>query len=150
MAKKNNKNKFKNQKNNTNKYHKHIKNVFVTEGMYSTYTFFTLGKKLFIYSSQNKEQVFEIVDLVANKQQLREDLSRPMALEVIQLKTQNRLRDFQQYFLPSMEEIHEDFWDEICREQEESLSEKKRKMFDIAVRSENDLLHENVELSCNY
>ncbi|TFJ90681.1 hypothetical protein [Lentibacillus salicampi] len=69
-----------------------------------------------------------------------------MVLEVIHLKTQNLLRDFQQYFLPSMKELHEDFWGEICHDQEESLSEKEKKMFDVAVSSENDLLGEDIEL----
>lgn len=148
MVKKKKKTKFKNKnKNNiTNQYHKHIKNVFVAEGMYSTYTFFTLGKKVFIHSSLNTEQVHELVKLEENQQQLREDLSIPTVIEVIHLKTQNRLRDFQQYFLPSMKEVHEEFWDEICREQEESLSEKERKMLDVAVRSEQDMLDGKIEL----
>jgi hypothetical protein len=87
-----------------------------------------------------------MIELEDNQQQLREDLSIPRVLEVIHLKTQNRLRDFQQYFLPSMKDLHEEFWDEICREQEESLSEKERKMFDVAMRSEYDLLAENIGL----
>ncbi|UOQ92150.1 hypothetical protein MUO14_16860 [Halobacillus shinanisalinarum] len=146
MAKKSKKSKCKNQKNKTNNYHKQIKNVFVAEGLYSTYTFFTFGKKLFIHSSLNNEQVFEIAEFEHNQQQLREDLSIPMILEVIQLKMQNQLRDCQQYLLPSMKELHEELWEEICRDQEESLSEKEQKMFDVAVRSENDLLDESVEL----
>ncbi|MFD1363415.1 hypothetical protein [Lentibacillus salinarum] len=81
-----------------------------------------------------------------NQQQLREDLSIPVILEAIHLKTQNQLRDYQQYFLPSIKVLHEEFWDEICHDQEESISEKEQKMFDIAVRSENDLLDEDAEL----
>ncbi|MFZ3579937.1 hypothetical protein [Virgibacillus sp. DJP39] len=127
------------KKKKTNPYHRQLKNVLVVEGMYSTHTFFTLGKKLFIYSS-NIEKVYEIVDINTNQQQFREDLSSPMALEVIQLKTQNRLKDFQQFFLPSMKEIHEDFWDEISREQRETLSDIEKKMLDIANKSENDFL----------
>jgi hypothetical protein len=84
--------------------------------------------------------------LEENQLQLREDLSIPTVLEVIHLKTQNRVRGFEQYFLQSMKELHEEFWDEICREQEESLTEKERKMFDVAVKSEHDLLVENIEL----
>lgn len=145
MTKKSKHSKRKNQKNKNN-FHKQIKNVFVAEGFYSTYTFFTLGKKLFIYSSLNNECVFEITELEYNQQQLRENLSIPEVLEVIHRKTQNQLRDFQQYFLPSMKDIHEEFWDEICHDQEESLSEKGKKMLDIAVGSENDLLGENGEL----
>jgi len=145
MAKKNKKNKFQIQKKIKNKYHNHIKNLFVTEGLHSTFTFFTLGKKLFIYSSLNNEQVFEIIELEDNQQLLREDLSIPEVLEAIHFKTQHRLRDFEQYFLPTMKEVHEEFWDELCREQEESFSEKERQMFDIAINSENDLLDENIE-----
>ncbi|WP_077324801.1 hypothetical protein [Virgibacillus siamensis] len=145
MTKKSKHSKRENQKNKNN-FHKQIKNVFVAEGFYSTYTFFTLGKKLFIYSSLNNEHVFEITELQHNQQQLREDLSIPEVLEVIHRKTQNQLRDFQQYFLPSMKVLHEEFWDEICHDQEESLSEEEKKIFDVALRSENDLLDGNGEL----
>ncbi|TFJ90680.1 hypothetical protein [Lentibacillus salicampi] len=44
MAKKCKKSKMQKSKNNMNSFHKRIKNVFVAEGLYSTYTFFTLGK----------------------------------------------------------------------------------------------------------
>ena len=135
-----------NTKNKMNIFYKQIKNVVVAEGYYSTYTFFTLGKKLFMYSSHYNEHVFEIAELEQNHQQLREDLSIPEVLEVIHQKTQAHLRDFQQYFLPNTEAIHEEFWDEICRDQEESLSEKGKYMLEFAMKSENKLLDENGEL----
>lgn len=81
-----------------------------------------------------------------NQPQLREDLSIPEVLEVIHRKTQTHLRDFQQYFLPNTKVLHEEFWDEICHDQEESLSEKEKYMLDVAMKSENNLLDENGEL----
>lgn len=122
-----------------NPYHKSIKNVFVVEGVCSTYTFFTIGKKQLISSSFEQEQVFEILDLETKQVQLREDLSVPKVLEVIQLKTQNRLRGNEQYLLPNMEDSYEEFWDEICEEQENSLDDEKRKMVNIAMISEHFL-----------
>ncbi|SEI13266.1 hypothetical protein SAMN05192559_1174 [Halobacillus karajensis] len=143
MAKKIKKNKVKNSRSSTNGYHNRIKKVFVAEGLYSIYTFFTFGKKLFLHSSLNDEQVVEITDLEREQYQLREDMSSPTVLEVIRLKTQNRLEDWQQYFLPSMKQIYEEFWVEICLEQEKSLSEKGKEIYNFAKKLEDYLLYKN-------
>lgn len=143
MGKKIKKKKVKNLKSNSNSYHNRIQSVFVAEGLFSIYTFFTLEKRLFFHSSLNGGQVVEITDLEQERYQLREDLATPMVVEVIHHKTAKQLEAWRQYFLPSMKQIHEEFWDEIWLEQETSLEEKDKEIFNFARKLEDRVLNEN-------